>query len=270
MKFSVLISLYAKERPEFLWQSLESVFNQSLSPDEVIVVEDGPLTPELYVVLEEFEKEHPEFHRIKLPENGGLGKALNEGLKHCHYDLVARMDTDDIAKSDRFAKQIAIFEVNPEIQVVSSWISEFRDTPTNIISVRKLPEFPFELYAYGKKRCPVNHPAVMFRKSSVLLAGGYRHFPLMEDYYLWVRMLLNGDKFYTIQESLLFFRTDDNTYRRRGGLRHGLDEVRFQYEIYRLNYISFMRFIKNIGIRFTTRIMPNRLREALYQHFLRK
>ena len=223
MQFSVLMSLYAKERPEFLRQSLDSVFNQTLPPDEVILVEDGPLTQELYSILDYFEKNNYKIKRIKLPVNVGLGRALNEGLKYCSYDLIARMDTDDICKEHRFETQVGVFKNNTEIQVVSSWIDEFSGTIGHLIGTRRLPEFPFEIFEYGKKRCPINHPAVMFKRSAVTLAGGYRHFPLMEDYYLWVRLLLNGAKFYNVQESLLYFRTSDDMYKRRGGWRHGID-----------------------------------------------
>lgn len=269
MAFSVLMSLYAKERPDYLRQSFDSVFNQTLPPDEVILVEDGSLTDELNAVLNEYEEKHPELKRIKLPINGGLGKALNEGLKHCSHELIARMDTDDIAKPNRFEKQLAVFDKYPDVEVVSCWIDEFENISSNVISTRKLPEFPFELFEYGKKRCPINHPAVTFRKSSILFAGGYRHFPLFEDYYLWVRLLLNGAKFYNIQESLLLFRSSSDMFKRRGGLKHALEEIRFQNHIRKIGYIGFFRMCLNIAIRFTTRVIPNSLRSKIYRNFLR-
>lgn len=269
ISFSVLMSLYYKERPEFLRQSLDSVFNQSLLPTEVVLVEDGPLTKELYKVLEEFKESHLELKIVSLSTNRGLGKALNEGLKHCSYELVARMDTDDIAKSDRFEKQMDIFEKYPQVDVVSSWIDEFKDAPSNIVSIRKLPEFPYEIYHYAKKRCPINHPVVMFKKDSVLFAGGYQHFPLFEDYFLWIRLLLNGSKFYNLQESLLLFRTSDDMFKRRGGLKHAITEIRFQNKIRKIGFISFFQFIENIYVRFITRVVPNKLRKFIYKNFLR-
>lgn len=267
--FTVLLSCYFKENPSYLEICLDSLSLQSVQPDEIILVEDGPLTPELYQVLDDFEQKFPQFKRIKLEVNSGLGKALNEGLKYCTNELVARMDTDDIALPTRFEKQLAVFDKYPEVDIVSAWIDEFIGSPENIVSTRKLPEFPFEIYEYGKKRCPINHPVVMFKKSAVLLAGGYRHFPLMEDYYLWVRLLLSGFKFFNIQESLLLFRTSDDTYKRRGGLKHGIDEIKFQYHIHKLRYTNFAQFIKNTLIRFTTRIIPNGLRKWIYEHALR-
>lgn len=269
-KFSVLMSLYSKERPEYLCESLDSVFNQTLKPSEVVLVEDGPLTKELDEVMNNYSNIHPELKIVPLPVNVGLGKALNEGLKHCSHELVARMDTDDIAKPDRFEKQLAIFERYPQVEVVSSWIDEFKDNPTNVISTRKLPEFPYEIYLYAKKRCPINHPVVMFKKDSVSFAGGYQHFPLFEDYFLWIRLLLNGSKFYNIQESLLLFRTSNNMYKRRGGWKHALTELHFQNYIRKLGFIGWYNFIKNVIIRFTTRILPNRIRIFIYKNFLRK
>lgn len=270
MPFSVLMSLYAKEHPEYLRESLDSIFSQTLLPNEVVMVEDGPLTPELYAVLDEYSATHSEIKRVPLAQNGGLGKALNEGLKHCTHDLVARMDTDDIAKPERFEKQIQLFKQYPLAEVVSCWIDEFEGAPTNVVSTRKLPEFPFEVFNYGKLRCPINHPAVMFRKESVLFAGGYRHFPLFEDYYLWVRLLLNGAHFYNIQESLLLFRTSPDMFKRRGGLKHALTEIKFQRHINKIGYISTSRMFLNIIIRFTTRIVPNSIRELVYKKLLRR
>ncbi len=269
MPFSVLMSLYAKEQPNFLRQSLESVFNQTLPPDEVVLVEDGTLTEELYNVVKKYSTNHRELRVVSLPVNGGLGKALNEGLKHCSFELVARMDTDDIAKPDRFEKQLAIFDKYPQVEVVSSWIDEFKDTPSNVISTRKLPEFPYEIYHYAKKRCPINHPVAMFKKDSVLFAGGYQHFPLFEDYFLWIRLLLNGSKLYNIQESLLLFRTSDDMYKRRGGWKHAITEVRFQNKVRKIGFISIFQFIENISVRFITRVVPNNLRVFIYKKFLR-
>lgn len=269
LKFSVLLSLYYKECPEYLHQSLLSIFNQTLIPDEVVLVKDGPLTEELEKVVLGYQQRYSSLKIILLPQNQGLGRALNEGLKHCSYDIVARMDTDDIAKPNRFEKQLSFLKAHPEIDVVSSWIDEFEGTIDNILSIRKLPETPEELFQYGKSRCPVNHPAVMFRKSAVLRSGGYLHFPLFEDYYLWVRMLMNGSKFYNIQESLLYFRTSPDMFKRRGGLKYALTEMKLLHRFYKLGYISLSQMLKNDMVRAMVRLMPNSLRSFIYQKILR-
>ena len=246
--FSVLLSLYHKESALFLHQSLESVFAQTLLPTEVILVEDGPLSEELHAVVKEFMDRYLELKVIPLVENQGLGKALNEGLKHCSYDIVARMDTDDVAKPDRFEKQLAIFQEHPEVDVVGAWIDEVEGAVTNVLSVRRVP---------------------MFRKSAVLKAGGYKHFPLFEDYYLWVRMLMDGARFYNIQESLLFFRFSPDMFKRRGGWRYAVTEVKLQTLFYRIGFIDFFSLIRNICIRLVTRLLPNDFRSLLYKRFIR-
>lgn len=269
MAFSVLMSLYYKERPEYLCLSLNSILNQTVQPDEIILVKDGPLTEELNKVVNLYLKKYLFIKVVTLPENRGLGEALNEGLKYCSHELVARMDTDDIAKPDRFEKQLKIFEQYPQVDVVSSWIDEFENTPDQIVATRRLPEFSFEIFKYGKKRSPINHPVVIFRKNTILFAGGYQPFPLFEDYFLWVRLLLNGARFYNIQESLLLFRTSPDMYKRRGGLKHAIDEARFQHRIHKLGYITWSCFLVNIGIRFITRVIPNSIRIWIYRTFLR-
>ena len=268
--FSVLLSLYAKESPTFLASSLDSIFHQTLLPDEIILVKDGPLTVELDAIVSDYAARYPILKVIPLPQNQGLGKALNEGLKHCSYDIVARMDTDDISKPDRFEKQIAVFRKHPELDLVGAWIDEFEEDIHHVISTRKLPERHEDVMSYATRRNPINHPVVMFRKSAVLAAGGYQHFPLFEDYFLWVRMLRNGAKFYNIQESLLYFRTSPNMFKRRGGWKYAMDEVRFQNVMRKMKMITWRRFLMNVAIRFPVRVMPNKLREAIYKKSLRK
>ena len=269
LPFSVLLCLYYKERPDFLSQSLDSVFNQTVLPNEVVLVEDGPLTDELYAVVEAYRSKYPQLRVVKLPCNGGLGKALNVGLQHCSYDLVARMDTDDIAYPDRFEKQLNVFRSDPKVDLCGAWIAEFEGEPSHVVSVRKVPEKHGEIYRYAKQRSPVNHPVVMFRKSAVLKAGGYLHFPLFEDYYLWARMLMNGACFYNLPESLLYFRFSPDMFRRRGGWRYAMTELRLQWLFYRISFIGIPLMLKNCAIRLAARLMPNQLRSTLYKRLIR-
>lgn len=271
MKYSVLLSVYYKENPTFLKQSLDSIFNQKLKPNEFVLVKDGKLPIELDTLIENYASRYIDIVKIVvLSENMGLGKALNEGLKYCSYDLVARMDTDDVAKADRFEKQLAVFDKYIDVDLVGAWIDEFEDNISNVKSIRKLPQSHEEIVKYAKRRNPINHPVVMFRKDAVLAAGGYLHFPLFEDYYLWVRMLMNGSKFYNIQESLLYFRFSPDMFKRRGGWKYALNEFHFQYYMWNIGFISFFTFIKNIFVRFVARMLPNFLRSILYKKMLRK
>ena len=248
---------------------MDSIFTQTTCPDEVILVEDGPLSSELNDIISEYSAKYPTLKIIPLPTNQGLGKALNEGLKHCSYDIVARMDTDDIAKPDRFEKQLAVFEKYLDIDVVGAWIDEFEDDISDVKSVRKLPELPDDIRQFAKRRNPINHPVVMFRKSAVLAAGGYQHFPLFEDYYLWIRMLMNGAKFYNIQESLLYFRFSPEMFKRRGGWRYVISELHFLQKMRQMHFISFSEFMQNLFVRFSIRLIPNSLRAIVYTKLIR-
>lgn len=268
--FSVLCSLYYKESPIALKESLDSIFSQTLMPSEVVIVKDGPLTNELEKVLEDYVGKYDIIKIVPLEKNVGLGAALNEGMKQCSYELVARMDTDDIAKNNRFEKQIAKFNESPDLDVVGAWIDEFEGDISNVNSIRKLPENHDDIFIHGKDRCPINHPVVMFKKTAVINAGGYKPFHLFEDYYLWVRMLVNGAKFYNIQESLLYFRLSPDMFQRRGGLKYARSEARFEKVMYNLGYISFLKMSYNVIIRFVVRIMPNSLREWVYKNVVRR
>lgn len=269
ISFSVLISLYFKENPVFLRESLNSVFAQTLLPTEVVLVEDGELTEELYQVVDDFKARYAQIKVVRLEQNHGLGKALNEGLRHCSYDLVARMDTDDINFPERFALQVAFMEAHPEIDVVGAWIDEFIDTPDNYKSTRKVAEQHDEIVKFGKRRNPTNHPVTMFRKSAVEAVGGYVPFYLFEDYYLWVRMIMGGKRFYNMQRSLLYFRFSPDMIKRRGGRKYALSEIAFQYRILRLGYINFATFLSNIAIRTYVRLIPNKIRKFIYNKMLR-
>lgn len=268
-EISVLMSVYSKERPDYLKAALDSVFNQTVPPSEVVLVEDGLLPNELEAVVCDYEKAHREMKVVRCAENRGLGRALNTGLKHCSCELVARMDTDDISMPHRFERQLEIFEEHPEVDVCSAWMSEFEVSPDKLTAIKRLPETSDELYEYGKRRNPVNHPVVMFRKRGVMENGSYRDYPLFEDYFLWVRMITNGCHFYTIQEPLLYFRASHEMYARRGGWQYAFIEARLQFLFYGLRYIGVKIFLQNLIVRFITRVMPRKLRAWLYKKRLR-
>jgi glycosyltransferase involved in cell wall biosynthesis len=269
MNFSVLLSLYFKENSSYLKKSLDSIFNQTVFPAEIVLVKDGILTPELDNIIEEYKLKYSCLKIITLTKNLGLGPALNEGLKHCSYELVARMDTDDICKPNRFEKQLELFEQNPQIDIASSWMDEFYSHINKVISVKKVPQNYDEIKQYAKTRNPINHPAVMYKKSKVMESGGYESIGLLEDYFLWMKMLKNGAIFHNIQESLLFFRSNRDMYKRRGGIKYAIDECKLQWLFYKREMISLPVMLKNIFIRFFIRIIPNNLRQYFYMKFLR-
>ena len=267
--FSVLMSVYRKEVPAYLSAALESVFRQTVLPAEVVLVEDGPLTDELYRVVDDFQRRYPTLKPVPLPRNVGLGRALNEGLRHCSCDLVARMDTDDLSRPDRFERQLHVMATMPEVDVCGSWINEFALSPDCPVSQRRTPETNEEIYRFGRQRNPMNHVTVMFRRQQVLCSGGYQDYPLFEDYFLWVRMLTQGCRFYSIQQPLVDVRADVGMIARRSGLRYALTEARLQFLFYGLRYIGFGTFLHNLAVRFTARMLPRRVRAWLYRKKLR-
>jgi len=268
MKISVLISVYKKENPLFLDAALNSIICQTIQPDEIILIEDGPLTNELESVINKYKTIESKLKNIHLEKNQGLANALNVGLKYCKNELIARMDSDDIAKPTRFAKQIAIFSTHPNIDICSSWIEEFQDSTDNILSIKKIPEKHEDIIKYAKHRSPINHPTVMYKKSSVLAVGGYDGFP--EDYRLWIKMLMKGYQFYNIQESLLYFRFSPDMIKRRGGFKYALNDIKSQIIFYKMGFLSFFDTIYNIIIRVTVRLFPSKIRTYIYKQFLRK
>ena len=270
MKFSVLLSVYKKESPSFLSQCFDSILQQTVLADEVVLVKDGPLPDELENVINKYQEKMSILKIVNLTENQGLGAALNIGMKYCSFDLIARMDTDDIARVDRFERQLDFFLNNPEIDVVGSWVSEFENEISCIKSIRKLPEMHEDIVRFAKLRNPINHPVVMFKKEAVINAGGYHHLPFFEDYYLWVRMLAIGAKFHNIQDSLLYFRFSPDMFGRRGGWKYAVYELNFLGKLRRMGFISKFEYIRNLLMRFGVRIVPNNIRTNIYKGILRK
>lgn len=247
---------------------MQSIWDkQTIKPNEIVLVEDGALTTELDAAIALWKKQLGDTLKIvSLNENRGLGDALNIGLQHCTYELVARMDTDDISTAKRFEKQLEILK-NPSIDICSAWISEFEHDENLIQSYRKLPELHRDLVVFSKKRNPLNHPAVMYKKSAVLKAGGYKKMMLFEDYYLWARMLMAGATFYNIQEVLVNMRAGNAQMERRSGWHYAKKEIGFQKELLDMGFINFYEFVRNIAIRFTTRVVPKRVIKRIYRLF---
>lgn len=267
MQFSVLMSVYFREQAAYLDKALESVLiNQTLKPSELILVADGQLTDELYNTIKKYKELFHDLKLIQLPRNVGLGKALNEGLKHCSYDWVARMDSDDISMPERFERQFEYVNAHPEIDVLGTALSEFENNPNEVSVIKKCPS---NIGSYIKFRCPLNHPTVIYKKSAVLSAGGYMHCPYMEDYHLWIRMYTAGLMMTSLQESLYLFKMDFDTFKRRGGKQYVKSEYIIQKLLLSSKIISFPRFVFNVAIRCSSRIIPDLLRVFIYKTFLR-
>lgn len=270
-KFSVLMSLYNKEQPEYLKESLNSVLNQTVKASQIVIVKDGPLTQELEAVLESFvSKELDLYTVVPLARNQGLGLALQEGMLHCDYELVARMDTDDIARKDRFELQLAEFEKDPTLDICSSHVLEFEGSINNIVAQRTVPLTDFEIKKYQKRRDSFNHPAVMFKKSKVLESGNYQNCPLMEDTYLWVNMFLHNAKAKNIDDFLLYFRVGKDMFQRRGGWKYHKKYKQGRKMIYKTGYISWWDYHYTILVQLFIALMPNKLRGFVFKKLLHR
>ena len=270
-KYSVLMSVYYKEKPEWLDYSIRSMLKQTIFPNEFVLVEDGGLTAKLDKVIEKYCLEYPKlFKIIKIPKNGGLGPALALGITHCSNEYIARMDSDDYSVENRIEKQFAIFERNPELGLVGSNVEEFEDDISNVNCHVVLPEFQDDIYKYSKKRCPFRHPSLLYKKSEVLKAGNYRDYHLCEDYDLYVRLLSSGCKCYNIQTPLVYMRISKDFYKRRGGWKYMKSILKFKNEQLRNKYFSLFDYFMSTIPHIIVCLMPNFLRDYIYRHFLRK
>lgn len=274
MKFSVLASVYYKENPSNLLVALDSVFNQVLMPDEVVLIKDGPLTNKLDDIISNYIERYPRIMKVvSLDVNKGLGNALRIGVQSCSYDIIARMDTDDFARPERFEKQIRFLKENPNIDVVGSNIEEFNVVPGDLKRYKINPETHEDLISQIGLKSPFNHPSIMMRKSAVLRAGNYDgDLLLFEDYSLFLRMWLAGVKFYNMQEVLLDFRVGSGieTIKRRSGKHYIEKETAFLQYAEDIGAFNKMQILKYKVLKFPIRVLPPKIVLFIYNTFLRK
>lgn len=266
---SVLIPVHHAEDPRNLNTALDSIFKQTHNPFEVLIVKDETAeSPRLDQIIEEREEENIRVKKIR--EKHTLGYALQQGLEECASPIIARMDSDDIAKPTRFEEQIEFLENNPDIDVVGSYIAEFVDNPDTPHSVREVPTQPDEMKNKAQFRCPMNHPSVMYWKESVLKNEGYRDISSIEDYDLWARMITNGAELANIPKILMKVRADETLYQRRGGLTYAYKEYQLQKRFLQMGLVSYPIFLINIISRTSVRMLPNNIRKMFYSIFLRE
>ena len=265
-KFSVLMSIYHKEEICHFDRAMRSIWHdQTIRPSEIVLVKDGPLTPELDQVIEIWKQQLKEILKIvSIEKNSGVGNAKHVGIKACSNELIAVMDTDDVSLPHRFEKQLAIFN-SQDIDVCGAWVGEFADNEELIASYRRTPEKHDEIVAFAKSRSPVNHPTTMYKKTSVLNAGNYAKYRTSEDYNLFVRLIMSGAKLYNIQEPLVNMRTGNNQEARRGGLKNAVLEAGVQKEFYNLGFLNFYELCRNVSIGFLIRILPSTLLKVVFR-----
>lgn len=267
MSFSVLLSIYAKENPEYFNQAFLSIWDQqSFKPNQIVLVKDGPLTVHLDAVIQRWQEKLGEVLTVvELPENVGLGAALNEGLKVCKYDLVARMDTDDISLSARFEKQVAFMSVHPDVVASSASLEEWNEDLSLSTGKRQLPTDSHFLVKFAKKRSPLSHPVSIFRRSIILELGGYPPLRKAQDYGLWSILLVKGYKLANLSDTLLQMRTGDDLFVRRGAgfLKHELALLHFQRQI---GFLSWCEFVSNCVMKTGLRLAPAFVKKLAYRY----
>lgn len=262
--FSVLQSVYYRDNPEYLSQSLKSLADSTVIPNQVVLVKDGSITSELEDVICEWQKKLP-LKVVGYEENKGLAYSLAYGLKFIDTELVARMDSDDICYPDRFEKQIAEFERNNDLSLMSGYIDEFNDDPDIIVSTRTVPIEPLEIKDYLKKRNAFNHMAVMFKKSAVIESGNYQQVPYFEDYDLWIRMVQHGFQTKNIPEKLVKARIGNDMIGRRHGVAYAKYEISFLNRQLDSGFISKSEYRKLILLRVPVRLLPKSMLKLIYK-----
>ncbi|WP_300903636.1 glycosyltransferase [uncultured Alistipes sp.] len=269
--FCVLMSVYRNDKPEELRLAVESVtVRQTLPPDEVVLVVDGPIAEPLKAEIDALQREIGTIRPVWLAENGGLGRALRIGMEQVAHELVARMDSDDISEPTRFEKQVRYLEQHPDIAVVGGQMTEFIGDPANVVAMRPVPLEAPAVRRYFRDRDPLNHVTVMLRRSAVLAAGNYQPWHLDEDTYLWGRLLERGYELANLPDVLVSARVGAEMYARRGGWRYFRSDVGILRWKYRHGLTGPGRFMYNYLVRFVVQVlMPNKMRGWLFRTFLR-
>ena len=272
MEFSVLMAVYQKEEPQCLQRALQSnITDQTLKPNQLVLVCDGPLNEKLDEVIEQYESTYPDIMKVcRLEKNGGLGQALKYGLEKCDYELVARSDSDDICVPNRFELQVAYMQEHPEISASSGTIDEFNEDYTRPNRIKHMPLTHEELCKYAKVRNPLNHMATIFRKSDILQVGSYEHLQYLEDYYLWVKLLASGKKIGNIEDLLVHAYIGNGMVERRGDKRHIQSWKKLGKYMVSNNLQTWFGYIMSIARITLWCYVPKTIRTLLYEKILRK
>lgn len=270
LPYSVLMSVYYKENPEYLIESIESILNQSIKSDDFVIVKDGPLTSELESVLDNYVQKFPQIRIVALKENVGLGLALNKGLLHCKNELVARMDSDDICTPDRCKLQMEKFCKNEKLIILGTQIAEFYDTPEDIISIREVPTSYSEIIKFSKRRSPFNHPTVMYKKSKILELGGYKDVKRKEDLELFLHALSKNYYSENLDCIGLFFRSNEDNYLRRKDKTNCLNYISVIFKFFKQGYCSVTDFLYVLASQLFFIVAPARLMKFISDKLLRR
>lgn len=270
-EYSVLMPLYKNDNPEWLKLAVDSMLGQTIPPDEFVIVVDGSLPDVLRNIVAGYEEENKGLFNVHyFEQNRGLGVTLADGVKLCRNELIARMDADDYSVPERCEKQLKVFDICPDCDVIGSNVDEFIGDISNVVAKVRLPQTNNEMKDFAKRRCPVRHPTLMYKKSKVLKSGNYRDYRHAQDYNLMVHMFLDGCKMQNIQEVLVYMRVSENFYERRGGWNQAKLILRLKKEFLDYGFYSLPDFIVSGMGNVAVCLLPNKLRKVFYIKVLRK
>ena len=266
--FALLLTVYAGDRADHVRDAFRSaVDTQTRRPEQVVLVQDGPVPAELDACLGDLRADSPvEVTFLRLERNAGLGIALDQGLAASRHDVVARMDADDIAMPQRFAVQLPVIEDGADL--VGAGMLEFGTDRQDIVGRRTPVSAPADIARYARLHDPFNHPTVVYRRRAVLAAGGYGDLPLMEDYWLFARMIAGGATVVNLPEPLVYYRVGEGAYERRGGIALLRAELRLQRELLRGGFTTRVQYVRNVSVRGGYRLTPAWIRRPLYRRFV--
>ena len=270
LKYSVLMTVYTKDNPDYFALSLDSMINQTCKPDEIVIVKDGHIRKQLQDIIDSRKNRQVKIIQLQLPVNKGLGLALNEGIKICKNELIARMDADDYSMPNRCELQLKAFEKYPELDIVGCPVDEFVDDIDNVVGCRNVPYTNDEIYAFAKKRDPFNHPTVMYKKSVVLKAGMYSDYRKNQDTDLWIKMLSNGAQCMNLKEHVFRFRFDSATYRKRKSWVNTKILLEIRYKAWQSGFNTFFDFLLVATSQIGVYILPVWFQRWLYTAVLRR
>lgn len=264
------MTVYTKDNPDYFALSLDSMINQTCKPDEIVIVKDGPIRKQLQDIIDSRKNRQVKIIQLQLPVNKGLGLALNEGIKICKNELIARMDADDYSMPNRCELQLKAFEKYPDLDIIGCPVDEFVDDIDNVVGCRNVPYTNDEIYAFAKKRDPFNHPTVMYKKSVVLKAGMYSDYRKNQDTDLWIKMLSNGAQCMNLKEHVFRFRFDSDTYRKRKSWVNTKILLEIRYKAWQSGFNTFFDFLLVATSQIGVYILPVWFQRWLYTVVLRR
>lgn len=268
--FSICMSVYKNDNPIYLIEALDSLVNQTTLPDEIVLVEDGPITDELEEVVRQYETKYPTIMNVvRCEKNGGLGKALQIAVDNARYDLIARMDSDDISLPDRFEKQLHFMESHPDVDICGGDAAKFSTTPDEIIGYRRPKFTDKELKKQLQDKTPFCHVTIMAKKAAIIKAGNYIEIFNQEDYYLWARMAKCGCLFANIPDVLVCVRLV-GVGGRRGGWKYFKNEMFMQRYLLKSHIIGVPKYCVHVVSKFIIQVMMTpKMREWAYETLIK-